>query len=1014
MHAGRNCSRIRYIGLLFSRSENLQANLYQFSTLLVQLCHHLVTQPRISTTQPYIPDLNDIDIKQLQADLRRSAGFIKQNIKFLSTNSLDTKAKGNTWFCLPLLKRPTTISHQQRQTAILRILGACSKYDYAATWKQTRRIGNATLFNRSGAFRTWKEQPCSSTIIVTGDIGSGKSVLLANIVDDIHLLGQSTDTSVAYFFCQADVPESLRARTIIGSLVHQLLSTSPDLTSLVAFFNNSGGSVRYEAILKLVHHALPLGHKAYFVLDGLDRCEEVEIREVVQQLQWFQKQFTLLWCVSLRENSGVLDLASKFASPNTVPIYKDKQDIRLFIEAEVERILRDKIPKLVLGSATLIDDVQNALLTQCKGRFLWVTLQLAILSSLETAQEFQHALSSLPEELSDIYPRLLQPLAETHRPYHTFMLQLIAVAYRPLTIHQLQEALSIILGTSRSRSTDLKEVASALNSLGSVIVIDEEESTVHLIHDSLRQFLLSHPMMTSKEETFSNDAHASMLDIAVTYLSYSDLANPSSTDIGSQSPNLASPPLICSLAPCCSWLQNTVFKLFGSRKQSNLYVGEKPNDIELREIPPPRTSEGPSFLSYAKAYWRYHTLQIKRLTPAAATVLPRLVSRELDGTDDCEKDARTLLFWAFESGDSDFKALLVDPKSGESSREVDDVLIKAASGGCDVVVKLLLRHFGHILQGGINDALQKASSQGRQHIVRLLLGSATSEADLGNAALRALDGAASGGHDEVISTLLDFVRSKEHIPTTESSLIDTQIISALTLAAANGHISAMQHLLSFATSSTLPTYLNTPDTNGYTPLHHASLHPNLSAAALLLSHGADPNAKTTCGAATPLHTHLDQPTVSLALLRTLLACGADVNAQNSRGETPLHTAVERGHTAAAQLLVAHDAILGWRAVDGQTPLHDAAAAGFTDIVEMLCRAGAYVGGRNSNGWTPLHCAVESGDEGVVRVLLAYGAEWGKRDRGGRTALERARGAGHVGVALLLREYCEEEEDVGRG
>jgi ankyrin repeat domain-containing protein 50 len=96
------------------------------------------------------------------------------------------------------------------------VLDFCSKYDYQTTWKQTRKIGNATLFKQLVEYRDWKNSPASSTLLYTGKLGSGKSVLLANVVDDLNMYTRDETVVVAYFFCRHDMPESLKARTMLG------------------------------------------------------------------------------------------------------------------------------------------------------------------------------------------------------------------------------------------------------------------------------------------------------------------------------------------------------------------------------------------------------------------------------------------------------------------------------------------------------------------------------------------------------------------------------------------------------------------------------------------------------------------------------------------------------------------------------------------------------------------------------------------------------------------------------
>jgi len=70
----------------------------------------------------------------------------------------------------------------------------------------------------------------SGTLIHSGKIGSGKSVLLANMVDDLAPF--ALKGTLAYFFCRHDIAESLISRTILGSLARQLLQNFPPLGTL--------------------------------------------------------------------------------------------------------------------------------------------------------------------------------------------------------------------------------------------------------------------------------------------------------------------------------------------------------------------------------------------------------------------------------------------------------------------------------------------------------------------------------------------------------------------------------------------------------------------------------------------------------------------------------------------------------------------------------------------------------------------------------------------------------------
>jgi len=165
------------------------------------------------------------------------------------------------------------------------VLDLCSVYDYETTWKQTRKVGNATLFNRTAEYKAWKGRADSCTLIYTGKLGSGKSVLLANIVDDLNLYVPSKNITVTYFFCRHDIPESLKAWTVIGSLARQLLRPISDLSMVAELLNKTTSAPDFKRIFNLIKCALPPDYKAYFILDGLDECDYAEGEILIQELR---------------------------------------------------------------------------------------------------------------------------------------------------------------------------------------------------------------------------------------------------------------------------------------------------------------------------------------------------------------------------------------------------------------------------------------------------------------------------------------------------------------------------------------------------------------------------------------------------------------------------------------------------------------------------------------------------------------------------------------------------------
>jgi len=168
--------------------------------------------------------------------------------------------------------------------------------------------------------------------------------------------------------------------------------------------------------------------------------------------------------------------------------------------------------------------------------------------------------------------------------------------------------------------------------------------------------------------------------------------------------------------------------------------------------------------------------------------------------------------------------------------------------------------------------------------------------------------------------------------------------------------------------------VNAKDSCGQTPLCYAYEY---EVAQLLLNHGADVNSKDHIGR-TPLYG------VSEGVAQLLLDLGADVNVRDDGGDTPLHHA---GSGYVAQLLLDRKADIHAKNNEGRTPLHlKARYSAYEDVVQLLLDRKADIHAKDNEGGTPLHLAAKYASHGTAKILLRHGADCTAIDNKGRTPL----------------------------
>jgi len=232
------------------------------------------------------------------------------------------------------------------------------------------------------------------------------------------------------------------------------------------------------------------------------------------------------------------------------------------------------------------------------------------------------------------------------------------------------------------------------------------------------------------------------------------------------------------------------------------------------------------------------------------------------------------------------------------------------------------------------------------------------------------------------------------------------LLSFVSLAAAGGDLSVVE-AVQRGDRETVRSLLQRVDANetqpdGATALSWAVHRNDLESAELLIQAGADVNATNDYGV-TPLSLACAN-IQNAAMVKRLLEAGSNPNSVQVKGETVLMTCSRTGNAEAVKLLLAHGVEVEtkepWR---WQTALMWAAAKKHSDVVALLVEHGADVHSQTRGSFTPLMFAAQQGDIDSARILLTAGADVNQASPQYGTALVVASASGREQVAIFLLE-----------
>lgn len=306
----------------------------------------------------------------------------------------------------------------------------------------------------------------------------------------------------------------------------------------------------------------------------------------------------------------------------------------------------------------------------------------------------------------------------------------------------------------------------------------------------------------------------------------------------------------------------------------------------------------------------------------------------------------------------------------------------------------------------INRALSAAAKSGNMLILQRLLDAGADIIGPEHNGTNAIVAAASGGHLEAMTKLLQTASDRNNLPPHAATAAlqkavdagDTALIQPLLqngadasridirIAALEGHLEVLRSILQ--SGALVGVYPSSPNENeethsrlggAFTALQLAARHGHQAVVELLLAKGADINERAKYASHKTGATALSFAVAGedLAITKRLIDAGAEVNPPCMAAYTPLQAAARTGNTAILELLLAAGAIVdagGDRYQDWhdrhskKSALSVAAEVGNRDLVARLLSIMSSDNAREAAPWA-LRKAVENGYVDIVRQLL---------------------------------------------
>ncbi|KAF8455796.1 hypothetical protein BDZ91DRAFT_686266, partial [Kalaharituber pfeilii] len=389
---------------------------------------------------------------------------------------------------------------------------------------RVKDTGNWVLQNNT--FKTWMKGESRQILACYGEPGTGKTFITSAVID--HFLNQP-GTRVVYMYCDYQEHKDQSLIHIIGSFIKQLVLhfrfKEIKLPESIEEKPDPRKSLDLDTAMNILKDLCQGSDKdfIFLVIDALDELNDDIRTDFLKKVHDILNFNPVNQATQGRNASARLFFTSR-------PHVREQVICHLGSEMETLKITaqQDDIYKYLVyhidkdDQGAMSDKLRGEILQEipkkAKGMFLTAALHTRMILQELTVSNRRKALYSLAPGLHSAYERTIARMQASKSGHELGMnaLMWIYLAEQPLTIRELQHALSINDGTE-DEDLDPENIPSKstiLRCCCGLLTVDAGKSTVRLVHYTLQEFFKLH-----REKYFPN-GHNLIARTCLVYLNF--------------------------------------------------------------------------------------------------------------------------------------------------------------------------------------------------------------------------------------------------------------------------------------------------------------------------------------------------------------------------------------------------------------------------------------------------------------------------------------------------------------